>query len=246
MHVQSVKRNGLTDQVIAQVRKLVADGTYRVGDRLPAEGDLSEMFGVGRSTIREAMRVLSNRGLVEVRHGEGTYVTSRTISESLEERLERAMLTDIYEARLYLELALCELAAQRRDNKDVAAMRICLKQRSESAHAGDVPAYADADFAFHLAVAKAAKSPALYDVYDAFVRTVRAPLIHAVTPDYIRGERDLLHAQLCEAIAEGNAQAARRLVRSHLHGSLKDIGDRLESRHVAKSRRPGSGRRRRK
>ena len=237
MHVHSVKRSRLTDQVIEQVRKLVADGTYSVGDRLPAEGELSEMFGVGRSTIREAMRVLSNRGLVEVRHGEGTYVTSRTIRESLEERLERAVLADIYEARLHLELALAELAAQRRDAKDIAAMRKFLKQRSAAASAGDVSAYFDADFGFHLAVAKAANSPALFDVYESFVQTVRTPLIAAVTPEYIRGERDRLHAELCEAIAEGNAQGVRRLVRSHLHGSLKDIGEQLKSRPAGKPRR---------
>jgi DNA-binding FadR family transcriptional regulator len=220
MQMQSVKRSRLTDQVIAQIRKLVADGTYRVGDRLPAEAELSEMFGVGRSTIREAMHVLSNRGLVEVRHGEGTYVTARTIRE----------------ARLFLELALSELAAQRRDAKDIAAMRKALKQRSVAARAGDVPAYFDADFAFHLAVANAAKSRALYDVYESFVQTVRTPLIKAVTPEYIRTEDDPLHATLCEAIAKGNAAEARRLVMSHLHKSLQDIsgqvGARSRSRQV--------------
>ncbi|HLI97360.1 MAG TPA: FadR/GntR family transcriptional regulator [Candidatus Baltobacteraceae bacterium] len=226
MQVQSVKRSRLTDEVIAQVRKLVAGGKYRVGDRLPAEGELCELFGVGRSTIREAMRVLSNRGLVDVRHGEGTYVTSRTMRASLEERLERAVLTDIYEARLYLELALSGLAAQRRDAKDVAAMRKCLTKRAAAARAGDVPAYADADFGFHLAVAKAAKSPALYDVYESFVQTVRPPLIQAVGPEYVRKEDDRLHAALCDAIAQGNAAEARRLVRSHLHKSLKNISRR--------------------
>lgn len=230
MQVQSVKRTRLTDQVIEQLRKLVAQGTYRVGDRLPTEGELSEMFGVGRSTIREAMRVLADRGLVEVRHGEGTYVTSRTIRESLEERLERAVLADIYEARLHLELALAGLAAQRRDPKDIAAMRRSLKQRSAAALAGDVPAYADADFAFHLAVAKAAKSPALFDVYESFVQTVRAPLIAAVMPDYIRNEDDRLHATLCDAIERGEAQRARQLVKSHLNESLKNINDQLTTR----------------
>jgi DNA-binding FadR family transcriptional regulator len=172
------------------------------------------------------MRVLSNRGLVEVRHGDGTYVTSRTMRESLEERLERAVLTDIYEARVYLELALAELAAERRVAKDVAAMRKCLKKRSAAARAGDVRAYADADFEFHLAVAKAARSPALFDLYESLVQTARVPLMRAVTPDYIRAEQDPLHGDLCDAIAEGNAAEARRLVRLHLRGSLNALGKR--------------------
>jgi DNA-binding FadR family transcriptional regulator len=178
-----------------------------------------------------------------VRHGEGTYVTSRTIRESLEERLERAVLTDIYEARLYLELALAELAAERRDAKDVAAMRKCLKERSAAARAGDTAAYTDADFGFHLAVATAAKSPALFDVYESFVQTVRAPLIRAVTPDYIRAERDSLHRDLCEAIARGDVQEARRLVGSNLHDSLKGIEKQL---HTRAARKAGGGVRKRR
>jgi GntR family transcriptional regulator, transcriptional repressor for pyruvate dehydrogenase complex len=227
MQIRTVKRSGLADQLIARLRALIADGTYGVGDRLPAEGELSEMFGVGRSTIREAMRVLSNRGLVDVRHGDGTYVASRTIRESFEERLGRAVLTDIYEARIFLELALAELAARRRDAKDAAAMRKCLRQRNRAARAGDVAAYASADFAFHLAVAKAAKSPALCDVYESFVQTVQPLLIGAVTPEYIRSEGDRLHSALCDAICDGDLAETRRLVRAHLNTSLKNIGDRL-------------------
>lgn len=230
MQVRTLKRSGLADQVIAQIKELVARGTYGIGDRLPPEGELSEMFGVGRSTIREAMRVLSNRGLVDVRHGEGTFVASRSVRESLEERLARAVLSDIYEARRYLELALAELAAQRRNAKDVAAMRKALKQREKAARAGDVAAYIEADFAFHLAVARAAKSPALFDVYESFVQTVRPPLTKAVTPKFIKTEDDRLHGELCAAIEEGDVTETRRLVRLHLNASLKEIGGRPATR----------------
>jgi GntR family transcriptional repressor for pyruvate dehydrogenase complex len=228
MQSPTIKRSGLADQVIARVRAIIAEGTYRVGDRLPAEAELSEMFGVGRSTIREAMRVLSNRGLVQVRHGEGTFVTSRTALEPLEERLGRAVLNDIYEARSFLELALSELAARRRDAKDIAAMRKQLKLRAQAIRAGDVTAYAAADFAFHLAIARAAKSAALFDVYESFVETVQPLLKAATTSEYIRTEHDRLHAALCQAIANGNVTETRRLVRSHLNRSLKRVGKGLD------------------
>lgn len=227
MHVRPAKRNRLADQVVGQIRDLVAEGTYSVGDRLPNETELSELFGVGRSTIREAMRVLSNRGLVDVRHGDGTYVAARAMRESLDERLGRAELDDIYEARSVLESALSVLAARRRDAKDVAAMRKCLKQREAAIRAGDVAAYANADFAFHLAIAKAAKSPALLEVYESFVQSVQPRLESATTADYIRNERDPLHAALCDAIADGDVTETRRLVRSHLNKSAKDLGNAL-------------------
>lgn len=223
-----IKRNGLAAQMIEQVRGLVANGTYRVGDRLPSEGELGALFGVGRSTVREAMRVLANRGLIDVRHGEGTFVASSTLAESFEERIGRAALHDIYEVRLLLEEALSELATQRRDARDVAAMRACLKKRAQAIRAGDVERYAEADFAFHLAVAKAAKNAALFDMYESFVATVRPVLAAATTPEYVRDEKDRLHAALCEAIAAGNIAATRRLVRRHLETSLKRLGADLD------------------
>jgi DNA-binding FadR family transcriptional regulator len=219
----AIKRNDLAAQVIERIRSLVADGTYRIGDRLPPEGELCALFGVGRSTVREAMRVLSNRGLVNVRRGEGTFVAASALRETFEERLGRAALTDIYEARLFLELPLAELAAQRRSPRDVSSMRACLKKRQAAIRAGDVALYGEADFGFHLAVAKAAKNDALFGVYESFVQTARPLLDTAITPAYLEAENDELHEALCGAIERADVTETRRLVRTHLKRSLKDI-----------------------
>ena len=226
-HLQTTKRVRLSDHLVDGIRALVASGRYRIGDRLPPEAELGVLFGAGRSTVREAMRVLANRGLVEIRHGEGTFVTSAALRESFEERLERAKLDDIYEARVVLELALAGLAAERRTRRDIAAMRTALKRRVKAGAAGDVAAYGAADFAFHLAVAKAARNAALYSMYESFVQSVQRALSPDITPDYIRNENDPLHAGLCDAIAAGNVAAARRLVRRHLRTSLEGIAAEL-------------------
>lgn len=219
----AVSRNGLADQVVGRVRELVRDGSYAPGDRLPVEVELCKVFGVGRSTLREAMRVLANRGVVVVRHGDGTFVAAGALAESFEERLGRARLHDLYEARLALEAPLAELAAARHDARDIDAMRRCLKRRAAAAKAGDVAAYSDADFDFHLAVAKAAKSPALLGVYASFIDIVRRQMADAVGPEYIRSENDRLHDDLCDAIARGDARSTRRLVKTHLATSRKNI-----------------------
>ncbi|HTU81882.1 MAG TPA: FadR/GntR family transcriptional regulator [Candidatus Acidoferrales bacterium] len=225
--MQTVVRQGLTDQVIERVRALVDDRTYRVGDRLPNETELCEMFGVGRSTVREAMRVLANRGVVQVRHGQGTFVASRAPSESFEERVGRADLADIYEARLFLELPLAELAASRRNARDVAAMRAALKKRTHAIAKRDVAAYTAADFAFHLAIARAAKNRALLGVYESFIAAVQPLLVAAMTESYMVAEKDTLHAALCDAIAEGDVREACRFVRRHLNASLEGISGNL-------------------
>ncbi len=219
----AVGRAGLADQAVSRIRKMVHDGVYKPGDRLPAEADLCTMLSVGRSTLREAMRVLAHRGVVVVRHGDGTFIGPAALTESFEERLGRARLEDLYEARLVLEVPLAELAAQRHDRRDITAMRQCLKDRARAAGAGDVNAYAQADFGFHLAIARAARSPALYDIYVSFLDLVGAQLSPAVRPEYIVAENDPLHEELCDAIAQGDAAAARRVARKHLRTSLKNI-----------------------
>jgi GntR family transcriptional repressor for pyruvate dehydrogenase complex len=222
----TVKRNGLADQVVERVRELVRGGTYREGDRLPAEPELCDLFGVGRSTVREAMRVLANRGVVNVRHGGGTYVATGALRESFEERLARARLQELYEARLALEMPLAELAALRHSAHDVAKMRQCLKRRAKATKAGDVAAYGEADFAFHLAVAEAAKSPALFDVYRSFLDVARPQIESSVDPEYLKSENDPLHDRLCDAIAHGDLAKTRRLVRTHLTTSLEGLAAR--------------------
>jgi GntR family transcriptional regulator, transcriptional repressor for pyruvate dehydrogenase complex len=218
-----VKRDSLAQQVVERLRALIGDGTYAIGERLPPEGPLGEALGVGRSTLREAMRVLSSRGIVDVRHGEGTFVAEGALRETFEERLGRAALNDLYEARLLLELPLAELAATRRTARDVAAMRKALKLRSAAAKRGDVDAYGNADFSFHLAVARAAKNAALYDMYASFVEVAKPVLNATIDASYIRNEHDTLHEALCDAISEGQLPKVRKLVRSHLHASRESI-----------------------
>lgn len=224
----AVRRSGLAEQVVEHIQTLVAKGDYRVGERLPAEPELSVLFGVGRSTIREAMRVLSSRGLVEVRHGEGTFVTARAPRQSFEERIGKAALEEIYEARIFLELPLAELAAARRAKADVTAMRTALKRRSDAIERLDPDAYLESDFAFHVAVARATKNRALSEIYEAFVRVVKPQLATTIDAKYIESERDRLHAQLCDAIAAGDVGEARRLARIHLRTSQKGLSKLLD------------------
>jgi DNA-binding FadR family transcriptional regulator len=122
-----------------------------------------------------------------------------------------------------LELPLAELAAARRTSRDVAAMRKALRQRTVAAKNGNVVAYANADFDFHLAVARAAKNTALFDMYAAFVEVAKPALNAMIDAHYIQNERDTLHDALCDAIDEGDVAKARRLVRTHLQGSREGM-----------------------
>lgn len=122
-----IKRQ-LTDQVIEHLEQGIISGRYGMGAKLPAEPQLMEELGVGRSTVREAIRMLAHNGILEVRQGDGTFVrTLPSAGEPLPRRLQRAKVREVHEVRLALELEVVRLAAKRRGKRDLGRIRLFLK-----------------------------------------------------------------------------------------------------------------------
>src|ERR1700744_5363512 len=106
-----IQRHSLADAVVSKLQQQISLGTWQPGEKLPSEPELMTHFGVGRSTIREAIRILANTGAVSVRQGSGTYVeTQNGISEPLQQRLRRADAADLDEVRQLLEMKIAEKA----------------------------------------------------------------------------------------------------------------------------------------
>ena len=120
--LRPLNRPKLYEQVVVRLREHVAASDLDVGDRLPPERELAERLGVSRASVRQAIVVLEVQGLVEVRHGGGTYLRERVLdSEPVEELVaRRRRLPDVLEAREARETKLAELAAQRRTDDDLA------------------------------------------------------------------------------------------------------------------------------
>src|SRR5829696_1945154 len=104
-------RAPLVDQAIASLRDRVLAGVWAVGERLPAEPALAADLGVGRSTVREAVRALAHAGVLEVRQGAGTFVRAAPAAAELALRLQRAQALEVYEVRRALEVEAAALAA---------------------------------------------------------------------------------------------------------------------------------------
>ncbi|WP_287127868.1 FadR/GntR family transcriptional regulator [Candidatus Cyanaurora vandensis] len=220
-----VQRQNLTAQVIQHFQERLALGEFPVGTKLPPESELMNQLGVGRSTLREAVRVLAHSGLLEVRQGDGTYVRARTTTaESLELRLQRAAIREVYEVRRLLELEMAGLAAQRRDEQDLARMQEQLHLRRLARAAGDDRAFLDADVAFHLAVATASKNAVLADLYQTFTTQLRLALNKLVAdPDIQCGNQALHHHQLFEAIAAQDVAAAQSWTAQYLESIMGQL-----------------------
>ncbi len=221
---KSVQSPKLGDQIIQQLQEKISLGELQPGDKMPTEPELMSMFGVGRSTIREAVRVLVKAGLLEVRQGDGTYVLDKTInSEPLEHRLRRAAILEVYEVRRILELEIAKLAALRRTEDDLIHMRESLNKRREARRIDDNRAYVDSDLAFHLAVAAASKNSVLADLYFSFSNALRDALDKLISDRELYQNQISIHEQLLDAIERKDGQAAEYWTAENLDRTTRSL-----------------------
>lgn len=219
-----VRRQPLTDQVLKYLQQQIAAHVYPVGTRLPAEPDLMRQLGIGRSTLREAIRVLAHAGVVEVRPGDGTYVC-RTPAEQepLDQRLRHARVLEVYEVRRALELECAALAALRRDDVDIARLSQALQTREAALDSRPTTVFLDADLAFHAAVAAATKNTLFVELYRTFLTAMREALqTTSQIPDLIR-QNHHLHVSLVEAIVQQDAQQARLIAEALLDTNTRHM-----------------------
>lgn len=207
-------------------------GDLKPGDRLPPERQLAEALGVGRSAVREALKALTLLGLIEIRPGNGSFLNpdgSALLPESIEWGLllgERR-LDDFLEARLHLEIVLAGLAARRRTDEDVAAMRQALDRMLDAGRAEDPKTRAyvmeDADGTLHAAIWGAAHNAALGQAM-ASIRSVLEVWIRRVL-GIERHQHGLYdqHREVVDAIERGDEEAARRAMAEHMEGAVSRI-----------------------
>ena len=144
------------DLAVDQIIQVILDRDMKAGDKLPNEYDLARELGVGRSTVREAVKLLSSKGIVEVRRGSGTYVvtTAKGLSDPLNLRSvqdKNALALDLVNVRLLLEPGIAEMAAQNATDEDIERInRLCDRVESKI-YDGDL--YIEDDIAFHTCIA---------------------------------------------------------------------------------------------
>jgi GntR family transcriptional repressor for pyruvate dehydrogenase complex len=161
---KAIRKTRTATKIIDQIRDLVAGGHLTPGDRLPSERELATALGVGRSTVREALRAMEALGLVQVRAGEGTFLVGaegQVDPDPLSPHLFRGWASQLtlFEVRLVLEPGLTGLAARRATPAQLAAMQRVLKQQAVRVQRGE-----DAmqeDVTFHARIAAASGNPVL-------------------------------------------------------------------------------------
>lgn len=211
-----VLRSRLYEQVADQISTWITENGLVPGDRLPPERELAQRLGVSRATLSQALVALEVIGAVVVRHGDGTVLTSRArtgpVIEAIRAHADR--LPEIIEARDALESKLAALAASRRTEADLAAIRTALEQMETDIAAGGRGV--DADEAFHSAVTAAARSELLAQMMAALQGLIRETRLESLSQPGRPRESLAGHHRIADAIAAGNPDAAAQAMHEHV------------------------------
>lgn len=221
------RSRSLTADLVQALGDRVRDGTLTAGAKLPPEGAIMEEFGVSRTVVREAISRLQAAGMVETRHGVGTFVLGHGDINSF--RIDPSQLATLHEVINVLELRIgvetesAALAATRRTPADLAALRASVDAFASAVEQGRDPV--GPDYQFHLTIARATQNPHYADLMTTLGGTMipRARLEGSapVTPErqeYLR-RVNVEHESIFSAIEQQDAEGARAAMRTHLANS---------------------------
>ncbi|GAA4548300.1 FadR/GntR family transcriptional regulator [Amycolatopsis samaneae] len=221
-----MRRYPLAEQAVEELLGRITGGAWPVGHRLPGETTLAAEFGVGRSTIREAVRELAGRGIVESRQGSGVFVVATEAAEDWDAVLRRAHLGDVVEGRTAIEVEAARLAASRRTPADLRALRRRLADREAAATRGHA-AFVDADLKFHQAVVAAAHNPVLTELFATFAPRIRRAMLDLLADRRRRAkpgaDAHADHLAIVDAIRDRDPDRAAAVSRGHLAALLADV-----------------------
>lgn len=228
---QALKVERLYQQVAEKIADQIDQGTYGIGERLPAERDLAALFGVSRPTIREAIIALEIEGYVEVRMGSGVYVRPHDAkhAQSMDKDVGPFALT---EARALIEGEAAALAASLISDEELAELDQILEAMEIENRQEKKPKAESGDKTFHLAIAKATQNSAIVSVVKLLWEMRETSLLSREIYQKVRasGVRPIVneHREIYNALKERNPQAARAAMRKHLMNVIDSILDATE------------------
>ncbi|MER7078363.1 transcriptional regulator, GntR family [Saccharopolyspora kobensis] len=219
----SLRRYPLSEQATEAMLQRIAGGDWPVGGKIPSETALAAEFGVGRSTVREAVRELAGRGVLEPRHGSGVYVIRTEAVEDWPTTVRKAVISEVVEGRIAVEVEAARLAATKRTADDLVAIERAIARRSELQD-GTPEEFVDADIAFHRAVVDAAHNTIITGLFDSLTERVREAMLDvlALLPEP-RPVDHAEHHEIVAAITGGDPEEAARTARAHLEQLLAHV-----------------------
>jgi GntR family transcriptional repressor for pyruvate dehydrogenase complex len=217
----AVERNVLSEKIAAQILTLIKDRHLPPGAKLPAERELAAMLQVSRPSLREALRALAIIGAVEIRQGDGTYVTSLEPDLLVDHidyvvALNQTTFEELFEARKTLEICIAEVAAKRITDEDIAKLENCLSRSQEIGD--DYARFLQLDLEFHELIVKAARNPIFQSPYMASIRRLgRVSRIHRAPVPGVPEQSFVQHRRILDALKTRDPESTRQAMQDHLN-----------------------------
>ena len=226
-----MSRRGLVDEAIQGILDRVVDGEFPAASALPPEADLAALLEVSRPTMREAVRSLSDRGVLRVVHGRGTFVAPREEWRDLPTLIgvlarttpSRDLGLQLIQVRRMLEVGAAGLAAEHRSDDDVARMQALLDSYDSAASQEDVDEVAALDIAFHEAILAASGNPFLAAIMQPLAEALSASRRTTAAREDVRSRAQEHHRRIFQAISDGDPAAAKDAMRAHMTQTHDDI-----------------------
>jgi GntR family transcriptional repressor for pyruvate dehydrogenase complex len=216
-----VSRRRLYQQIADDIERLILEGTFPAGTRLPSEQEFAERYGVSRNVVREALKSLKELGLVSIRTGSGTYVRRPSMEQVTEalNRFVRHSLNDFsfnhfYEIRRMIEPENARLAAQRASPEDLNAILAPLQDMEQKQD--DLKIWSSADLKFHLAIASATQNPLLVNLLIALIEPLRTVIAAGYAEPLGPAAGLEAHRKIAKAIQDRLGQEAYDGMLEHL------------------------------
>lgn len=218
MSFQKIERKNNLKMIIEQIKEQIKNGELKVGDKLPPERKLAELFGVSRTSIREAIQALAFSGYLEVIQGKGAFVNDSALKydevSKLITKTSDFSLSDLMEVRIMMESEFAKLAAKRANKKDIKNIEKCFEEMKT---ATNVSTFVIEDLNFHIAIAEASHNKLMNSLMKIF-----GELLHDETnkiiefSGLIQDEIIDISSEIVQAIKEGNTELAEEKMGQHI------------------------------
>jgi GntR family transcriptional repressor for pyruvate dehydrogenase complex len=228
--VEPLRRQSVVHLAIEQIRRMISTGALSPGQRLPAERELAELFGVSRPTIREAIRVLGFSGVIETKQGSGSYVAIEApadLSPGLPIDVTSDAYDDVMEVRLWLEVGACEAAATKVSKKQLAKLRSLMETFLDGPR--EPERFVTQEMGFHGVIHEASGNDVLLSQMRTMRKLIEDRLRIAVETFGVRQASLDEHWEILAALEARDPIEARRTMRKHLTVARDELRRQLET-----------------
>jgi GntR family transcriptional regulator, transcriptional repressor for pyruvate dehydrogenase complex len=240
--IAPIDRSGITELVVQRIKELLERGDLKGGSRLPPERELAEMLGISRPSLRTALKALSVMGIIRAKPGAGTFIAEAIPEIFLEPMhfmtlINNTALEEVFEARLIIEAALAELAAERATEQDVQRMSEELNAMREAVD--DPDAFLKHDMCFHQLIARASGNHVMSGMMDTLAQMLYQMRRETIARSHGLGEAIDWHERIFNALRRRDGKLARKLMTDHLRAAERGLkSDAPPPTHASAKSRP--------